>query len=78
MTPTTQTNWDYYEEYYEGDERRLEPARQSLQRRLTTATRRTSARTRNLLASNIGLIAKRGPKGKLLVVGHGARLRHSR
>ena len=65
------SNWDYYgEEYYDGGmnwKSATIPAR-----RLTTATSKNTRAARNLLASNIGLIAKRGPKGKLLVGRDGA------
>jgi uncharacterized protein YfaS (alpha-2-macroglobulin family) len=65
------SNWDYYngEEYYGYDanvrwEDRDDPCKQAYYRFRQDFVRAT----RNLLASNIGLIAKRGPKGKLLVV----------
>ena len=67
------SNWDYYDnenyEYggdYDGDTRwseRDDPCKASYYRYQST-----TRAARNLLASNIGLIAKRGPKGKLLIV----------
>ena len=66
---TSPRNWDYYGEdyeYYDGSmlwEERDDPCKPSYYRYQSTTRSQ-----RNLLASNIGLIAKRGPKGKLLVV----------
>jgi uncharacterized protein YfaS (alpha-2-macroglobulin family) len=62
------SNWDYYgEEYeYEGGlnwNERDDPCKPAYYRYQGVVRA-----SRNLLASNIGLIAKRGPKGKLLVV----------
>ncbi|HVQ13353.1 MAG TPA: MG2 domain-containing protein, partial [Vicinamibacterales bacterium] len=67
------TNWDYYEnQYYDYDgdgdggmrwDERDDPCKSSYYRYQST-----TRASRNLLASNIGLIAKRGPKGKLLIV----------
>jgi len=63
------SNWNYYEnDYYgyDGDTRwneRDDPCKASYYRYQST-----TRASRNLLASNIGLIAKRGPKGKLLIV----------
>ena len=59
------SNWDYAEDYY-GDtdwEKRDDPCNGAYYR-----YQNTTRASRNLLASNIGLIAKRGPKGKLLIV----------
>ena len=63
-----ETNWDYYGEgeYYDGDvrwEERDDPCKAAYYRYSQNIRAQ-----RNLLASNIGLIAKRGPNGKLLVV----------
>ena len=62
------SNWDYYgEEYeYEGGlnwNERDDPCKPAYYRYQGVVRA-----SRNLLASNIGLIAKRGPKGKLLIV----------
>jgi uncharacterized protein YfaS (alpha-2-macroglobulin family) len=67
------SNWDNYENDnyyggdYEGDDTRWserdDPCKASYYRYQST-----TRAARNLLASNIGLIAKRGPKGKLLIV----------
>ena len=67
------SNWDYYGNdnyYYEGDydgdtrwSERDDPCKPSYYRYQST-----TRAARNLLASNTGLIAKRGPKGKLLIV----------
>ncbi len=63
------SNWDYYGEdyeYYDGGvnwEERDDPCKPAYYR-----YQQGTRAARNLLASNIGLIAKRGPKGKLLIV----------
>ncbi|MES1265507.1 MAG: MG2 domain-containing protein, partial [Variovorax sp.] len=61
------SNWDYYnEEYYEGEinwNERDDPCKAAYYR-----YGRNIRASRNLLASNIGLIAKRAQKGKLLAV----------
>jgi alpha-2-macroglobulin len=61
------TNWDYYQEYFAGEEidwnQRENPCNPAYFR-YSQGIRAS----RNLLASNIGLIAKRGAQGKLLVV----------
>jgi len=60
------SNWNYFEEYYQGQEliwnERDNPCRPAYYVYGEQITAR-----RNLLASNIGLIAKRGQGGKLLV-----------
>jgi uncharacterized protein YfaS (alpha-2-macroglobulin family) len=64
---TSPTNWDYAEEEYEGQdvqwEERLNPCKPAYFR-----WGQNIRASRNLLASNIGLIAKRATKGKLLAV----------
>jgi uncharacterized protein YfaS (alpha-2-macroglobulin family) len=61
------SHWDYYnEEYYEGEinwNERDDPCKAAYYR-----YGRNIRASRNLLASNIGLIAKRAQKGKLLAV----------
>jgi uncharacterized protein YfaS (alpha-2-macroglobulin family) len=61
------TNWDYYQEYFEGQEidwnQRDNPCNPSYFRYAQGIRA-----SRNLLASNIGLIAKKGAQGQLLVV----------
>jgi len=61
------SNWDYYEEEgYDGEVRwdeRLDPCKPAYYQ-----WSQNIRAARNLLASNIGLIAKRAAKGKLLVV----------
>ena len=53
------SNWDYFEDYYEGEASTGTSATIPATA-LTTATRQGIRASRNLLASNIGLIAKRG------------------
>ena len=62
------SNWDYYEEDYDSGASSVERARGSRASRPTTACGQNIRASRNLLASNIGLIAKRGARGKLLAV----------
>ena len=63
------SNWDYYGEdyqYYDSSvnwKERDDPCKSSYYH-----YQQGTRAARNLLASNIGLIAKRGPKGKLLIV----------
>jgi uncharacterized protein YfaS (alpha-2-macroglobulin family) len=60
------SNWDYYQEDYEGGynwNERLDPCKPSYYR-----SGENIRANRNLLASNIGLIAKRGARGRLLAV----------
>lgn len=61
----SQSNWNYYEEYYDGEvvwSERDDPCKPAYYR-----YGQNIRAQRNLLASNIGLIAKRGAKGKLLI-----------
>jgi uncharacterized protein YfaS (alpha-2-macroglobulin family) len=64
---TDYSNWDYYqEEYYDGEinwNERDDPCKPAYYR-----YGRNIRAARNLLASNIGLIAKRAQRGKLLAV----------
>ena len=66
-TATSPRNWDYYaEDYYDGDidwNERDDPCKAAYYRYGSNIRA-----ARNLLASNIGLIAKRAQRGKLLVV----------
>ena len=66
-TTTTHSNWDYYaEEYYDGEiswNERDDPCKPAYYRYGSNIRD-----ARNLLASNIGLIAKRAQRGKLLAV----------
>ncbi|HEU5135547.1 MAG TPA: MG2 domain-containing protein [Steroidobacteraceae bacterium] len=60
------SNWDYYQEEYEGEinwNERDDPCKPAYYR-----YGRNIRAARNLLASNIGLIAKRAQRGKLLAV----------
>ena len=60
------TNWDYYQDYWDGESidwnQRDNPCSASYYRYAQGIRA-----TRNLLASNIGLLAKRGAGGKLLI-----------
>ena len=69
------TNWDYAEEILRATtaswNERDDPCKAAYYR-----SRQNIRDARNLLASNIGMVAKREPRGKLLVVA--TELRHAR